>query len=69
MSRKAGSAEASRLGTCAAKALQCAGYAVPLRWHGRFAGAPRSGDATRRVRQGGRHTTAYHHTNAKEATA
>ncbi len=54
MSHGAGGAEARRLGTCAAKAPQCAGYAVQLRTHGRFAGAPRSrGDATRRVRQGG----------------
>ena len=46
MSPGAGSAVASRFGTCAAKAPQCAGYAVLLRWHGRFAGAPRSGDAS-----------------------
>lgn len=59
MSPGAGGAVASRFGTCAAKALQCACYAVPLRKHGRFAGAPRSGDATGQVQQGGNKTTCY----------
>ena len=68
MSRKAGSAVASRFGTCAAKALQCAGYAVLLRWHGRFAGAPRPrGDATRRTPQSGRQSTTNCRTTVKEA--
>ncbi|MBI2319383.1 MAG: glycosyltransferase [Betaproteobacteria bacterium] len=40
MSREQGGAEALRLGTCAADAPHCAGSAVQLRRHGRFAGAP-----------------------------
>jgi hypothetical protein len=47
MRQGAGGAEASRLGTCAANAPQCAGSAVQLLRHGRFAGAPRRGDATK----------------------
>ena len=47
MSHRAGSVEAWRRGTSAAEALQCAGFTVLLRWHGRFAGAPRSGDASK----------------------
>jgi hypothetical protein len=69
MSHGAGGAAAWRLGTCAAKAPQCAGCAVQLRRHGRFAGAPRvRGDATRRVWQSGRQPTAYLRTTPKEAT-
>jgi len=47
MSHRAGGAGARRHGTSAAEAPQCAGFAVLLRWHGRSAGAPRSGDATK----------------------
>ena len=68
MNHGAGGAAASRLGTCAAKAPQCAGYAVQLRRHGRFAGAARTRDnATRRVRQIGRQTAADLRTTAEEA--
>lgn len=47
MSYRAGGAGAWRHGTSAAEAPHCAGYAVLLRRHGRSAGAPRSGDATK----------------------
>ena len=47
MSQGAGGAETWRLGTCAVDAPQCAGCGVQLRRHGRSAGAPLCGDATR----------------------
>jgi hypothetical protein len=51
MSPRADGAAAWRLGTCAAEAPYCAGFAVQLRRHGRSAGAPLGGDATRRMAQ------------------
>ena len=47
MSPEAGGAVAWRLGTCAADAPHCVGFAVQLRTHGRLADAPLRGDASR----------------------
>jgi hypothetical protein len=52
MSSERGSTGAQRLGTCAAKVLQCFDSAVPLRKHGRYAETPRSGDRNERMRPG-----------------
>jgi hypothetical protein len=49
MSRERGSTGARRLGTCAAKVLQCFGFAVPLRKHSRYAETRRSGNRSVRI--------------------
>jgi len=66
MSAEAGGAEALRLGTCAADAPHCAGSAAQLRRHGRFARAPRSGDARQANAASDRQDGIWRDSNAEE---